>query len=112
MKTQMLRTMVVGASNPGELFSKVVTDVKGWLLAGIGVFAAVQFILGCMDFMSKEPQKHSQGKDHMMNACLGLVGAFAASTIMTYLQTQTGTWTAFGDLHQQLLILSEATRSL
>lgn len=115
MKMKLLNASLVGPveeSNPGKLFNKIVTDFRGWLLAGIGAFAAVQFILGCMDFMSKEPQKHSAGKDHMMNACLGLVGAFAASTIMSYLEKQTGTWTAFGDVYQQLLILSEATRSL
>lgn len=111
MKTILLKPMIIGASNPGELFKKVMGDAKSWLLAGMGVYAAVQFILGCMDFMSKEPQKHSAGKDHMIHACVGLVGAFAASTVMTYLETQTGSWTAFGpQVHVQLMMLSEAAR--
>lgn len=111
MRSIMLRTMVVGAGNPGELFKKVMTDIRGWLLAGIGLYAAVQFIFGCMDFMSKEPQKHSAGKDHMVHACMGLVGAFAASTIMTYLETQTGSWTAFvPQVQLQLMMISDAAR--
>lgn len=95
MKILQLKNWMIGsASDPGALFKNISTDIKGWLLAGIGAYAAVQFILGCVDFMSKEPQKHSAGKDHMIHACMGLVGAFAASTVMTYLETKTNSWTA------------------
>ena len=99
-------------SNPGTLGVKIINDAKGWLLLIVGAYAAVQFILGAMDFMSKEPQKHSSGKDHMVHACVGLVLAFTATSIMTYLQTQSGTWTVAGPALQQALILAESTRTL
>lgn len=102
---------VLGKSNPGTIFVNIMTEIRGWIIAGIGVYAAVQFILGAMDFMSKEPQKHSQGKDHMIHACLGLTLAFMAGTIMAYLETQSTSWSA-GQINQQLALLMDASRPL
>ncbi|MFD2388856.1 hypothetical protein [Enterococcus rivorum] len=82
MKFHMLNLLIrsnvilTAANSPGDIFKNIMTDFKTWLLAGMGIYAAVQFILGCMDFMSKEPQKHSAGKDHMVHAGIGLVLAF------------------------------------
>lgn len=90
--------LMVGAVNPGELFTKILGDVKGWLLMGAGAFAVIQFIMAMFDYMSKDMQKQSQGKDHAFRACLGLVGAFSAATIMAYLQTQAQTWSAISHL--------------
>lgn len=99
-------------NNPGSMGVKIINDFKGWLLLIVGAYAAVQFILGAMDFMSKEPQKHSAGKDHMVHACVGLVLAFTATSIMTYLQSQSGTWTVASSLLQQAVLISESTRTL
>lgn len=100
---QLMTRAAIANTNPGQLFKKIMDDVSTWLLAGIGVYAAVQFILGCMDFMSKEPQKHSMGKDHMIRACIGLIGAFAAATIMAYLETQAKSWVAI--VHQTFIMM-------
>lgn len=96
---------------PGEMIAKVLSDVKGWLLAAAAGYAAVQFILGAFSFMSKEPQKQSAGKDHMVHACLGLVFAFMASTIMSYLQTQSSSWTSAA-IVPQITMLLETTRNV
>lgn len=94
-------------TSPGELFKVIMTDIKGWLLAGAAVYAAVQFMLGAMEFMSKDPQKHSSGKDHMGRSCIGLVGMFAATALMTYLQNQSSGWTGGGQaIQNQLMILA------
>lgn len=90
--------LMVGATNPGELFTKVLGDAKEWLLMAAGGYAVVQFIMAMFDYMSKDMQKQSQGKDHAFRACLGLVGAFSAATVMAYLQTQAQTWSAISHL--------------
>ena len=84
---QLMTRTAIANTNPGQLFKKIM----------------VQFILGCMDFMSKEPQKHSMGKDHMIRACIGLIGAFAAATIMAYLETQAKSWVAI--VHQTVIMM-------
>jgi hypothetical protein len=84
-----VRFLVLGAQNPGALANNILNSAIDLLLMVAGGYAAVQFIFGCFSFMSKEPQKHSQGKDHMVHACIGLVGAFCATTVMAYLQTET-----------------------
>lgn len=92
------RTMLIAASNPGQLGVKIIGDLKGWLLMPLGGFATVQFIMAMMDYMSKDMQKQSQGKDHAVRACIGLVLAFSAGTIMSYLETQAGSWSAMSSV--------------
>jgi len=77
---------------PGDLAKSILDDMSKWLLVAVVGYATVQFILAMMDYMSKDMQKHASGKDHAVRACIGLVGAFSAATIMAYLKTQSGTW--------------------
>lgn len=77
---------------PGDLAKKIFNDASSWLLAAIVGYATLQFVLAMMDYMSKDMQKHAAGKDHAVRACIGLVGAFSAATIMAYLKNQSGTW--------------------
>lgn len=86
--------LMVGALNPGELANKMLGDVKSWLLLVATAYAVIQFIMAMFDYMSKDMQKQSQGKDHAFRACVGLVGAFSAATIMAYIQLQTQTWSS------------------
>lgn len=96
--TGLQTRLIVGTLNPGQLGAKMLGDFKGWLLLVAGAFAVVQFILAMFDYMSKDMQKQAQGKDHAFRACLGLVGAFSAATIMAYIQTQAQTWSAISSL--------------
>ncbi|MGX6962252.1 pilin [Vagococcus xieshaowenii] len=95
--------VLIGATDPGQMMTKIFNDIEKWLLAGIVGYAVVQFILAMFGFMSKEPQKHSQAKDHAIHACIGIVGAFAATTIMTYLKTQATSWTAMQSIVETFL---------
>lgn len=81
-----------GAASPDEIANSITTDVKSWIRGGIAGFAAIQFMLGCVSFMAKDPRKHQEGKDHMVHACLGLIGVFVATTIMQYLETKSQGW--------------------
>ncbi len=101
----------VAAKSPGEIFVNILTNVKEWLLAGVVLYAVVQFIFGAMSFMSKEPQKQSAGKDHMLHACIGVVACFSAGAIMSYLETQASSWSAIIVPTMQSLALSLPPRA-
>lgn len=113
--TNHLKLMAIGffvaAKSPGEMIVNVLNNVKEWLLAGAVVFAVVQFIIGALSFMSKEPQKQSAGKDHMLHACMGVVACFSAGAIMSYLQTQASSWSTIIVPTLQRLALSLPPRS-
>lgn len=94
---------LLAANDPGATGNKIMGDVKKWLLAFAGGFAVVQFILAMFDYMSKDMQKQAQGRDHALRACIGLVGAFSAATIMTYLETQAKSWNAMAFVFLQFL---------
>lgn len=85
-------TLLLGAKNPGEIAKSIMDDFGLWVKGGAVSYATFQFMLGCISYMSKEPQKHSAGKDHMTHAAMGLVGVFVASTVMSYLETKSMGW--------------------
>lgn len=96
MKAKMFslvhNSMIVGAKDPGQIAKSIMDDFGMWVKGGAVSYATFQFMLGCISYMSKEPQKHSAGKDHMVHAAMGLVGVFVASTVMAYLETKSKGW--------------------
>lgn len=95
MKSFILQKVIAANYVLGDIVSvgnSITTDVLRIIQGVAGGYAAVQLGLAFISYMSKQEQKRSQAKDHMVHVFFGLVGVLVVQAIIAYIKIKASGW--------------------